>query len=257
MNIWKRPKKIPSSRKQTTAIVACHRHYHVLWPPTRPILALQVNQYLFRISRNNVSMMWLLPTSVPSLHISYARLFLKLVINHGGRCLKTRFLICVWKFIKFHVAFFQQVQEFKFLRVHYESKVTWRQVSDYLRCNTQFYGKPRYDGVLVRLDEDRTIFGKLAFVFAYKLNAKWTPFAFIQPMDIPQENLTRKDKHLHLYRIRERPRKNCIFVPIDSIIRGALIVKDQGMKRDYFVVDVIDTDWFLRCREIFGHRINW
>ena len=94
-------------------------------------------------------------------------------------------------------------------------------------------------------------------MFAYDFAGKRTPFALIQPMDIPTNVLSRKDKHFHLYRVHARTRRDCIFVPLDSIVRGALLVRDQGVQNDYLVVDVVDTDWFLRCRELFANRITW
>ncbi|KAF7799477.1 hypothetical protein EIP86_010712, partial [Pleurotus ostreatoroseus] len=150
-----------------------------------------------------------------------------------------------------------KIQEFKYVKVDFESKITWRTETDYLRCNPQFYGRPRFDGVLVQ-GEDKMFFGILISVFAFTLSdGNLHPFALIQPLDIPEGPLSRKDKHLHLYRLRSALRRHSIFIHLDTIIRGALLVPDPSEKGDFFVMDVIDADWFMRCREIFRGVINW
>ncbi|KAJ3555947.1 hypothetical protein NM688_g2296 [Phlebia brevispora] len=150
-----------------------------------------------------------------------------------------------------------KLQFFKFLKVKFESKVTWRQEMDYLHCNPCFYGQPRYDGVLIKLDEANVLFGKLVFIFTCQLGEDKHAFALIQPLDMPTGELLQKDRQLHLYRLHAHARQHSIFIPIEFIIRGALVAEDPLTPDDFFVMDIVDTDWFLHCRNIFSHRIVW
>ena len=43
-----------------------------------------------------------------------------------------------------------------------------------------------------------------------------------------------------------RPRSQCEVIPLRAIIRGALLVMDPKYRGDYFVIDTIDTDMYLR-----------
>lgn len=133
----------------------------------------------------------------------------------------------------------------------FESKITWRTETDYLRCNSMFYGKPRYDAVALK-DGDRTFFGIFISVFVFKtISEEFRPFALIQPLDIVEGIKSTKDRQLHLYRLRSARRRDSIFIPLEGIVHGALLIEDPGVTGDFFIVDVIDTDWFMRCRELF------
>ncbi|KAG1795406.1 uncharacterized protein HD556DRAFT_1431701 [Suillus plorans] len=48
-----------------------------------------------------------------------------------------------------------QIHEYRYLKVHYESTADWKLATDYLRCNPSFHGKERRDCTLIRtLDKD-------------------------------------------------------------------------------------------------------
>ena len=100
------------------------------------------------------------------------------------------------------------------------------------------------------------IFARLLFVFKCTFDSATYPFALVAPLDAPIGRLLKKDKDLGLYRVRGRRAKDSVFIPATSIIRGALLIPDPCTYGDYFVMDLIDSDWFLRCREIFRDRIH-
>ncbi|KAJ3548840.1 hypothetical protein NM688_g5244 [Phlebia brevispora] len=150
-----------------------------------------------------------------------------------------------------------KIQEFKFLKIDFTSKVTWKKETDYLRCNPNFYGRPQYDGILAELDGGDIIFGKLIYSFTCQIGDKNHLFALIQPFDMPIGEIPRKDKQLHLYRLHSSSTKHFMFISCQSIIRGALLVEDFAISSDYLVIDVVDSDWFLRCRETFKGYITW
>ncbi|KAG2101790.1 hypothetical protein BD769DRAFT_1697154 [Suillus cothurnatus] len=140
------------------------------------------------------------------------------------------------------------VTECRFLRVNYKSLVDWRQYTDYLRCNPQFFGAPRFDCVFIQTQQS-IIIGRLVFVFECAVGNDLFPIALIHPFDAPTGLRLRKDKQLNIFRVRAKPRVRTEFFSVRSIIRGALLVQDDN-SLDYLVVDTIDTDMFLRVRDM-------
>ncbi|KAG1907618.1 uncharacterized protein F5891DRAFT_938880, partial [Suillus fuscotomentosus] len=68
------------------------------------------------------------------------------------------------------------ITECRFLRVNYESLVDWRQYTDYLRCNPQFFNAPRFDCVIIWTN-DNIILGCLAFLFECAVGNDLFPLA--------------------------------------------------------------------------------
>ncbi|KAG1816991.1 hypothetical protein EV424DRAFT_1624504 [Suillus variegatus] len=135
----------------------------------------------------------------------------------------------------------------RLLRVNYESMVDWRQHTDYLRCNPQFFNAPRFDCVFIQTKQN-VILGRLLLLFECPVGNNVFPLALIHPYDAPTGTRLRKDKHLNLLRAE--------FFSIRSIIRGALLVHDENL--DYFIVDTVDTDMFLRVKAMHlqaGHVV--
>ncbi|KAG2351136.1 hypothetical protein BDR07DRAFT_1502501 [Suillus spraguei] len=122
-----------------------------------------------------------------------------------------------------------EITEFRFLKVNYESMVDWQQHTDYLHCSPQFFGAPCFDCVF--------IFGKHTF-----------PLALVHPYDAPTGIRLRKDKNFNLFRVRARTQAQSQFFSVRSIICGALLVPDGPS--DYLVVDTVDTDMFVCMREM-------
>lgn len=133
----------------------------------------------------------------------------------------------------------------------YESKATWDVCVDFLRCNPKFFGHPRYDCVLIRT-VDKFIFARLVLIFAIKIGGSYHPIALVRPFDAYLGPRRRKDKELGLYRVGMKTSSE--FVPLRSIVRGALLVPDfdEQCAGEFIVVDVIDSDMFLRVREMQG-----
>ncbi|KAK7016500.1 hypothetical protein R3P38DRAFT_2542073, partial [Favolaschia claudopus] len=149
----------------------------------------------------------------------------------------------------------QEIIPFQFLKVFFQSLETWIDDTDYLRCSPSFHNSERYDAALVKTI-DGHIFVCLVYVFTYKIEDKTHPFTLIQALDVGIGARTAKDKASGLYPVRERQRKNCEFISVHSIVRGAFIVPDFSRKGDYLVVDIIDADMFLRLRGLYPtHRV--
>ncbi|KAG2151772.1 hypothetical protein BD769DRAFT_1623523 [Suillus cothurnatus] len=142
-----------------------------------------------------------------------------------------------------------QIHEYRYLKVNYESMVDWKQATDHLRCNPQFHGLPRFDHALIQLTMDETIFVRLIFLFRCCIsNLGSFEFALVQPYTARINSARRTDHFFKLTRVKAMPRASSIFIPLNSFIRGALLVPDPDYQDEYLVVDHIDSDMFLRMK---------
>lgn len=130
--------------------------------------------------------------------------------------------------------------------------------TDYLRCSPSFFGKPRYDGVVYLVDgQDGTPqaqygFGLLMFVFVLDVRGVGAvPFAMIEHMTVPNER-RRMDKELGLCRVRSQGRQSSAVILAQSILRGALLYRVPEHTSDYYVIDTVDADMFLRMKDVFS-----
>ncbi|TFK39111.1 hypothetical protein BDQ12DRAFT_698231 [Crucibulum laeve] len=146
----------------------------------------------------------------------------------------------------------EYITEYQFLKVSFESFVDWRTATDYLWCNPQFHGRPCYDCVILNKDPEPAVFGRLLLVFTFKIGNESHPFALIHPYK-PAGMLCRKDKDLGLIRVRAQPQAQSQFFAARSIIRGAFIIPEFSKPDEYHIVDVVDTDMFLRLQSMYPH----
>jgi hypothetical protein len=141
-----------------------------------------------------------------------------------------------------------QITEYQFIKVQYESMVDWHTKTDYLRCNPKFSGRPRYDFIMVDRPQGRT-FAQLVFVFVCRVNDCDYHLALVQPLEKQSRTNTRSvDKSLSIFRWHIRARNRCEVIPLNCIVRGAVLMADPKYKGDYFVVDTLDEDMFLRVK---------
>jgi hypothetical protein len=145
-----------------------------------------------------------------------------------------------------------QIQEFRYLKVNFESMVDWRQATDHLRCSPNFHDNVRQDFVIVKTGVGESIFAQLLFLFKCTIANNEYRLALILPFDkpVPTHEQRKKDIDLGLLRVRTQPRKQAEFIFVDSIIRGALLADsfDSEHGEDHLVIDTVDTDMFLRLR---------
>jgi hypothetical protein len=124
-----------------------------------------------------------------------------------------------------------------------------------------FNGAERYDCVIIN-NKPRDYFARLLFVFTCTLKASediiipgnhdsiTVPIALVQPFS-EVSSLRKKDKDLCLHRLQAKPRANAVFVPARSIYRGAYIIPESPDEATSLVVDVVDSDMFLRIRQMY------
>ncbi|KAH9890396.1 hypothetical protein C8Q73DRAFT_652116, partial [Cubamyces lactineus] len=144
-----------------------------------------------------------------------------------------------------------EIIETRYIRVDYESRVTWKVYTDYLRCSPSFHGVPRYDHVMFKINDTEIGFAQLRFVFVCKFMETQQPLALVHCLNVVQ---TRRpvDQDLGLCRVRSGSNENSYqFIPVTSILRGALITMDVMKRNDFFVVDSVDGDMFVRLRQEF------
>ncbi|KAF8452167.1 hypothetical protein L210DRAFT_3608318 [Boletus edulis BED1] len=122
---------------------------------------------------------------------------------------------------------------------------------DYLRCNPAFHGKPRYDSVVFQVSPEDVAFARLVLMFSCSIPPFGTyDFALVRPLTADIAPSHRPfDEALRLKRVKARPRTASMFIPICSIVRGALLYPDPKHKDEFFVVDHIDGDMLLRMKE--------
>ena len=82
------------------------------------------------------------------------------------------------------------------------------------------------------------------------LNVRHFQFALVQPYTLirPGRHL---DRDFQLTRVKALPSTSSMFIPLDSIIRGVVLVPSDNDK-EYFVVDHLDSDMFLRMKALLA-----
>ena len=134
------------------------------------------------------------------------------------------------------------------MKVDYTSVVDWRTYTDQLRCNPSFFGHERYDHALVE-DGGHHFFVQLLHPFQVRFGTRLHSLAYVKTYCRPPGRMRRKDKDLGIYRLQLQASQYQI-ISLESVVRGALIVSDVDCSEEYFVVDTVDTDMFLRMKQL-------
>lgn len=135
----------------------------------------------------------------------------------------------------------------------YKSSIDCSIQHNILRVNPNFHNQPRNDYVLIQAHEDDYTFAQLLQMFSIKYKDRTHHLALIWPMDHPVPLLNRgRDRDLRFTRVVARLRSSCVLVDIETIVRGALLVKDYASQfpDEHIVLDVIDADLWWRMKEI-------
>ena len=115
-----------------------------------------------------------------------------------------------------------QLQEFRYLKVNYESCVDWKTTTDYLRCNPRFHGRERYDCVLIHTidhqNNGKLTFARLQFMFEYTVGNEPLRLALVTPFYIPPGEKRAIDKDLRLIRLCARSVASSQIITLRSII---------------------------------------
>ena len=168
------------------------------------------------------------------------------------------------------------MMELCYLKVNFESQVNWCLDTDYLRCNPNFHGHEHQDFVLVQMEGNNIMFTQLLIIFrciipntsqrtqnsptmhaseSWPVDLDAWVLTLVHPFDakILQCEWPKKDRDLEFIRVRARKWTESHFIFAESIVRGALVVKDYLKDHtnvdDQLVVDVVDSDMFLHLQE--------
>ncbi|KAG1856136.1 hypothetical protein F4604DRAFT_1883164 [Suillus subluteus] len=116
-----------------------------------------------------------------------------------------------------------EVIEFRFLKVNYESLVDFRQTMDYLHCSPRFHNLLRYDCVIVNTTTG-VLFAQLLFLFTCNVDDTSYPIALVRPYDAP--------------------------IGRQSIIRGVALAPNPTIPGDFLIMDTVDSDIFLCMKQM-------
>lgn len=94
------------------------------------------------------------------------------------------------------------------------------------------------------------VFGRLLLLFTIMVQGAIYPIALIHPYDAPIGARKRKERDLDLFAIRAKPRSSAEFISARSIIRGAPLAPTFDSPDEYYVMDNIDPDMFLRVERL-------
>ncbi|KAF9039133.1 hypothetical protein BJ165DRAFT_1531244 [Panaeolus papilionaceus] len=145
-----------------------------------------------------------------------------------------------------------RITEYRFLKVFYECKVTWRKETDFLQCSPAFFNRPRYDSIMYNTGNTPG-FGRLKFLFAFTIADTTYPVALIWRFTLrPRTSkfIEEKDKSLQFIRLRQL--ETFEFIPVRSIIRGVLLFPAFDIESDYLLFDVLDQDMGLRAKDLYN-----
>ncbi|KAG2114673.1 uncharacterized protein F5147DRAFT_743848 [Suillus discolor] len=134
-----------------------------------------------------------------------------------------------------HLRAEDEITEFRFLQVNYESMVDWRMHQDLLQCSPKFYGSPRFDCVIIKTT-GKPFIAHLVYLFGCSIGNTHFPLAL--------------DVNLGLWHVHTKPQSSSEIILVWSIIRGAALAKDPETNGDYFVMHTVDTDMFLRVKSL-------
>lgn len=123
--------------------------------------------------------------------------------------------------------------------------------TNYLHCNPTFFNKPGYDSVIFDASA-KNPFAHLLYIFVIWIDGKSYPIALIQAFNTYLGPPKCKDQELGFLCVGIRPWSSAEFISVRSIIWGALLVLvfEEGKNNEYFIMDLIDADMFLRCQDI-------
>ncbi|EMD40065.1 hypothetical protein CERSUDRAFT_46326 [Gelatoporia subvermispora B] len=151
-----------------------------------------------------------------------------------------------------------KIIEYQLLKCYYASTIDWRVNNDYLHASPLFHGNPRYDVVMVKTTSDNGnsasewhYFAQILYMFTLEIGNTHHPFALVHPYDADISDFPEKDTDLGFYRIRQESAHTSHFIPLRSVIRGAVVVPTFDTENDFFVVDTIDPDIFFRLLVLY------
>ncbi|KAI0033052.1 hypothetical protein K488DRAFT_48524 [Vararia minispora EC-137] len=146
--------------------------------------------------------------------------------------------------------------QYHLLKAPFESYVDWRQKTDNLHCSPSFHGHRHHDYIIFQAATG-IFFAQLTAIVACLLNDQVYPVCIVHRLDAPVTGPRPEDTELGFYRLRSWPAERASsyeIIPVLSIICGALLVSDLQRPGELLIMDLVDGDMYLRCKNIFGRQ---
>lgn len=131
--------------------------------------------------------------------------------------------------------------------------IDWKLTTDLLRANPDFHRRPRYDYVMIQASDTEVMFAQILYIFGVTVNNTEMHVALVLPFDeTPDRHHRERDEALHFTRVQARHRSKATFIHVESIVRGAVLVKDFEAEHgdEYIVMDVLDADLWWRMKSV-------
>jgi len=138
------------------------------------------------------------------------------------------------------------------LKVNYNGILNSRETrTDILWVNPCFHGQARYDYVLIKVDSTHCMFAQLLEVFGITFRGRKYYMALIIPFDHPVPLLNRqRDKDLRLKHVQSHRRSESVVVDTETIIRGALLMREDDSVDESLVLEAINDDFWWRMKSV-------
>ena len=138
------------------------------------------------------------------------------------------------------------------LKVNYNGVLNSGEMkTDILRVNPCFHGQARYNYVLIKVDNNHCMFAQLLEIFGITFRGQKRYMALVIPFDHPVPLLNRqKDKNLQLKCVHSRRRSESVVIDTETIIRGALLFKEDDSIDESLVLEAIDDDFWWRIKSV-------
>lgn len=124
--------------------------------------------------------------------------------------------------------------------------IYWRLTTDLLCANPDFHHQPRYNYVIIQASNTQVIFAQILYIFGITLNNTEAHVALVLPFDeTPDRQHHERDEALCFTHVQARHRSKATLIHVESIVWGAVLVKDFEAEHDdeYIIMDVLDADF--------------
>lgn len=131
--------------------------------------------------------------------------------------------------------------------------IDWKLTTDLLHANPDFHRRPRYNYVMIQASNTEVMFAQILYIFGVTVNNTEMHVALVLPFDeTPDRQHHERDEALHFTRVQARHRSKATFIHVQSIVRGAILVKDFEAEHgdEYIVMDVLDADLWWRMKSV-------
>lgn len=135
-----------------------------------------------------------------------------------------------------------QVKQYQCIYLKYRSLENWQEKEDILRCNPDFFGRPRYDCVVINTEP--ISFGRIHALFTFKSRSR-NSYNIALITYLEPSTWKPKTKWEGCQVFKESGRAEFVFA--EYLVRGChMIPAFDKSGRMFYLNDLVDPDAFLR-----------